>query len=282
MEKINPKRKDITGQKFGKLTAIKPLYSNTKNSIVWECICDCGNVFECAISKLTSGNTKSCGCGKKDAVHKRLTDITGNRYNRLVVLEYAYTKGQARYWKCQCDCGNITYTSSNCLSTGHTKSCGCANREPTVQTHGLSKQTPLYFVWKELRHRCSNKNHKQYKNYGARGIKVCSEWEDFEVFYDWSVKNGYTEEKLPNGKNKWTIDRIDVNGDYEPNNCRFVTNEEQANNKRNTLYFDYKGKKYNLTELSNEFGIERMLLYDRIHTRKWDLERAVTTPKRSW
>lgn len=282
MEKINPKRKDITGQKFGKLTAVKPLYSNKKYAIVWECICDCGKTMQAPIGALTSGNTKSCGCSKKEAVQKRLKDITGNRYNKLVVLEYSHTKRQARYWKCQCDCGNITLATSNWLSTGHKKSCGCANREPTSQTHGLSKQTPLYFVWKDLRHRCSNKNHKSYKIYGARGITVCKEWEDFEVFYKWAIENGYKEEKLSNGKNKWTIDRIDVNGNYEPSNCRFVTNEVQANNKRNTLRFDYNGKRYNLTELANDFNIDRMLLYDRLHTKKWDLEKALTTPKRDW
>ena len=100
------------------------------------------------------------------------------------------------------------------------------------------------------------------------------------MFYNWAIANGYKEEKLPNGKNKWTIDRIDVNGNYEPNNCRFVTNQVQANNKRNNLVFYYKGKNYTLTELANDVGVNRMLLYNRIHTRKWDIEKAITTPKR--
>ena len=275
------KRKDITGQRFGKLVALRPLYSNKQQSMVWECQCDCGKKCNAPVASIVFGNIKSCGCGKTDAVHRRLDDLTGKRFGKLTVIEYAYTKNKARHWKCLCDCGNYSYPVSNSLSMGHTKSCGCLNYEPTSTTHGLSKKSALYFVWKELRHRCSNKNHKSYANYGGRGIRVCKEWENFKVFYDWAIENGYKEETLENGKNKLTIDRIDVNGNYEPTNCRFITNKEQARNKRNNVKVIYNGEEELLFDLCERFNIDYSLVYNRVKVYKWDIEKALTEPKRS-
>lgn len=277
----NCHRKDIAGQRFGKLTAIKPLYSNKQQSMVWECKCDCGKTYNATVSSLVFGNTKSCGCRRADVVHERLEDLTGKRFGKLMVIEYAYTKNKTRYWKCLCDCGKISYPSSNSLNMGHTKSCGCLNHVPTTETHGLSKKTPIYFVWKELRHRCSNPNHKSFKNYGGRGITVCTQWEDFKTFYDWAVLNGYKEETLKNGKNKLTIDRIDVNGNYEPSNCRFITNQEQARNKRNNVKVIYEGKEELLFNLCDRLDVDYSLVYNRVRVYKWDIVKALTEPKRS-
>lgn len=273
------KRKDITGKKFGKLTAIRPLYSNNKQSIVWECQCDCGKICKATVGSLVCGNTQSCGCKGVETLRNNLEDLTGKRFGKLIVLEYAYSKNKTRHWKCLCDCGNYSYPSSNSLSMGHTKSCGCLNYEPTSTTHGLSKKTPLYFVWKELRHRCSNPKHKSYKDYGARGILVCKEWEDFKVFYDWAIESGYKEETLSNGKNKLTIDRIDVNGNYEPSNCRFITNKEQARNKRNNVKVVYNGKEENLRDLCEKLNVDYSLVYDRVHCYNWAIKDALTIPK---
>ena len=103
--------------------------------------------------------------------------------------------------------------------------------------HGLSKKSGrIYQLWKSIRYRCYSETSKDYKNYGGRGISMCDEWkDDFKIFYDWAISNGYNEEKTDKGLNILTIDRIDVNGNYEPNNCRFITNAEQAKNKRNSL-----------------------------------------------
>lgn len=207
-------------------------------------------------------------------------DLVGQKFNMLTVLEYAYTKNKKAHWKCLCDCGNISYPNTRCLTSGHSKSCGCLNYQPSTITHGFSKTTPVYFVWKELRHRCTNPNHKSYKNYGGRGIKFCEEWNDFEVFYEWAIRSGYKEERLTNGKNKWTIDRIDNNGNYEPDNCRWITNEEQARNKRNVIFITHNKETKSLHEWCEIFNISFNVVYNRIHRYRWDFEKAIYTPIR--
>lgn len=107
--------------------------------------------------------------------------------------------------------------------------------------HSMAHKNHLYGVWKSMNQRCSNPNDKSFKNYGARGIKVCEEWQhNFKAFYDWSYANGYTEEKLPSGKNVLSIDRIDNNGNYQPDNCRWSNDKQQANNKRNLIPIEDK------------------------------------------
>jgi hypothetical protein len=118
--------------------------------------------------------------------------------------------------------------------------------------HGKSN-TRLYRVWSRIKVRCYNKKFQHYKSYGGRGIKVCDEWlNDFMAFYNWAMANGYAD--------NLTIDRIDVNGNYEPSNCRWVTNEEQQNNKRNTIFLTYKGKRQTITQWANELMISRDII----------------------
>ena len=170
-------------------------------------------------------------------------DLTGQRYGRLVVVGYAGTKQsgnqQKTMWLCKCDCGNEKVVSAGELQSGHTTSCGCYHKEQVGRinrTHNMANKQRLYRVWKAMRERCNNPHNKSFKNYGGRGIKVCDEWQkDYLAFHKWAMANGYKEETLPNGLNRLTIDRIDVNGNYEPNNCRFVTNAENARNKRKSL-----------------------------------------------
>ena len=172
-------------------------------------------------------------------------DLTGQRFGRLVVLERAedhVTKSgkKVKQWNCLCDCGNEKIVRHGELRNGHTKSCGCLHKEMAGainRTHGLSaKHDRLYPLWKSIKYRCYNKNSKSYKDYGGRGIKMCDEWlNNPKAFCDWAINNGYKEDKTDKGVNVLTIDRIDVNGDYCPENCRFVTNEVQARNKRDTI-----------------------------------------------
>lgn len=169
-------------------------------------------------------------------------DITGQRFGRLTAIEYVgHDKHKNAVWKCKCDCGKYTNVSTHSLKSGHTKSCGCLSIDSLIArstTHGMSgKETGrIYPLWRSIRYRCKCETSQDYKDYGARGIKVCEEWDkDFTAFYKWAMSHGYKEEKTDKGVNILTIDRIDVNGNYEPDNCRFVTNAVQALNRRNNM-----------------------------------------------
>lgn len=172
----------------------------------------------------------------------RKIDLTGHKFGRLTVLkesEHRDLDGNI-YWVCKCDCGNIKNIISRSLRTGRTISCGCYNLENNQkrlgqhkynQTHGKS-DTRLYYVYKTMKNRCYNPKIPKYKNYGARGIKVCDEWKNsFQAFYDWAISTGYDE----NAKyGECTIERKDVNGDYCPENCCWIPASEQAKNKTTT------------------------------------------------
>lgn len=176
---------------------------------------------------------------------KNSVDLAGRRFGRLLVLERAedhITKSGKRIkrWKCLCDCGNETIVRYGNLKNSKTNSCGCLHKEVVGglnRKHGLSgKCGRIYSLWKSIKYRCYCKTSRDYPNYGGRGIVMCDEWkEDFQSFYEWAISNGYVEEKTEKGVNILTIDRIDVDGNYEPSNCRFVTNSVQARNKRNTI-----------------------------------------------
>lgn len=157
--------------------------------------------------------------------------LEGERYGKLVVVEeaepiYSKTGKMIRRWKCKCDCGNITIVRHGDLRNGSTVSCGCYNyeKESAVKTHGYSR-TKLGNVFEGMKQRCNNPKNKNYEKYGGRGIKICTEWlNDPKKFFDWAIKNGY--------KEGLSIDRIDVNGNYEPDNCRWADNETQCLNQR--------------------------------------------------
>lgn len=157
----------------------------------------------------------------------------GEKYLMLTVIEKVdrplYVKDKHLYYLCECECGNKTIISTS--NIGKTKSCGCKRLDASLRsTHGFAshkKYDKLYHTWNGMKYRCYNKKGKNYKNYGARGIKVCDEWlRDFMAFREWSLANGFAE--------NLTIDRIDVDGNYEPDNCRWVTVAEQNRNKTTT------------------------------------------------
>lgn len=157
----------------------------------------------------------------------KLQDLTGKRFNRLTVIKRTENKGKRVMWICKCDCGKICTVQGNNLKNGNTKSCGCYKKENSAKLlhkHG-KKNSRLYSIYHGMKKRCYNKNSHNYFNYGGRGIKICQDWlDDFMNFYNWSIQNGYND--------NLSIDRINNNGNYCPENCRWTSRTVQNINQR--------------------------------------------------
>lgn len=185
-------------------------------------------------------------------------NLEGHRFGRLTVICKDETRptDHGRYWKCICDCGKITYASTHALTSGNNMSCGCLLRDLTIQRNLIHNQskTDLYVMFYSMVARCENPNTPNYKRYGGRGIKICKEWrEDFMAFHDWAFANGY--------RKGLSIDRIDYNGDYCPENCRWADMITQQNNKSTNRIVEYEGKKYTIANLARAFNLEYDFVY---------------------
>lgn len=212
---------------------------------------------------------------------KKPTNIIGQRYGKLLVIGTAGKGSDGRVqWDCLCECGKHVFVKYHDLKTGKVKSCGCLKAERVGnlnKIHGDSKSR-LWFVWVAMRERCYNKNYNNYKNYGERGIKVCEEWNNnFYSFREWAYMNGYDENAE---YMKCTLDRIDVNGDYCPENCRWVSLIEQSRNKRNNHYVEINGETKILTDWIKEYKINSSTVWYRVK-HGWDIIDALTIPPRS-
>lgn len=202
--------KDLNGKKFGRLTALEPVGKNQKRSVLWRCICECGNESVVASDALSCGRIQSCGCLRLENLRKE--------------------------------------------SGGHAR-------------HGMH-DTRLYSSWRAMLNRCQNKcDEEKFRAYGGRGISVCPEWREFEQFKEWALANGYSDQL--------SLDRLDVNGNYCPENCRWATPKQQARNRRDNV--TYQGKC--LAEWAEEVGIGYQTLRKRIDA-GWTWERALSTPVR--
>lgn len=256
----------LQGKRFGRLTVIEES-GNKNNNIVWKCLCDCGNTCYETSNVLLQGQAKSCGCLRGIS---QIKDLTGQRFGRLTAIKYVIKEDKLHrvYWLCECECGNQKLIPSYSLTTGKSTSCGCKNIE-RFKTHGMAR-TRLYKIWQDAKTRCNNPNTPYYFKYGGRGIKFTEQWNSFEPFMEWALANGY--------QDNLTLDRIDVNGDYEPSNCRWITNSEQQLNKRNNHNLTYNGKTQTIREWADEMGMQHRTLSSRIMDYHWSVEKALTTP----
>ena len=210
-------------------------------------------------------------------------DLTGLKFGKLSVIERAgSTKHGAVKWRCVCECGNETIVIGDELRKGNTRSCGCLAKEvtstrmkgkaPKNKTHGKAG-TPVYKEWSQMKRRCFNPEDKSYANYGGRGIMVCDKWRDsFEAFYE-------DVSKLPRfGEKGYSLNRIDNDGNYEPNNVEWATNKEQSNNRRSNHLLTYNGKTQTIAQWAEEYSVPYKKLWKRINTFRWNIERALNTP----
>lgn len=205
-------------------------------------------------------------------------DLTGQKYGRLTAIEVDTTKHKAiTYWICECECGKRKSVSTGNLRSGAVLSCGCLQKEKAIQAktkhgnlHHEGKEPRLYRIWKCIRNRCYGANSQRdcYKNYAGRGISMCEEWDDFTAFEKWALENGYAD--------NLSIDRIDVNGDYEPSNCRWADTKTQANNTRRNVRITYNGETHTFAEWGRIVGIKSSIIRSRIVERGWSVEEALT------
>lgn len=194
---------------------------------------------------------------------RRFIDLSGAKFSKLLVKSFF---GKRR-WLCVCDCGNEAIVLSYHLKSGHTTSCGCNITKMLLDrntTHN-KRRTPEYGVWSDMKKRCENPNHRFYSYYGGRGIKVCEYWQSFDNFYKDMAPR-------PDGL---TIDRIDSNGDYSPDNCRWATRTEQTRNRKNSKFIEWRGQKIPLIEAAKMLGIKYSCIADRLRM-GWTNEKIMT------
>lgn len=192
----------------------------------------------------------------------RSEDLTGKKFNRLTVDSFAGYGKRGKEWLCWCDCGDPCIIEGTSLKNGHTKSCGClvGDRIREIRlTHGDASGTPtkLYMVWAAMRQRCGNPNNPAYKYYGGRGIEVWEEWTDYSIFKEWAMENGYQEGLM--------LDRIDNDKGYQPDNCRWATQEEQSNNRSDNIFVDIEGEEMTLAQAANKYGLKYTTVVSRYH-----------------
>lgn len=199
----------------------------------------------------------------------------GDRFGRLTIIKEMSQKNKPRRFLCECECGNQKVVSLSKLRTGNTKSCGCLQKEVRESfltiTHGQSN-TRIYNIWAGMKDRCLSSNNPTFKHYGGRGIKICDAWLNFEPFYKWALQNGYHD--------NLSIERINNNGNYEPNNCEWATQKKQSNNTRRSKFIEFNGQKKTIKEWAEHLDIKYLLLYKRL-SRGWSIEKAFYTPSRS-
>lgn len=216
---------------------------------------------------LKSPRRNHCARDSKNKVSNELhdmkklpIDLTGRRFGKLTAISPTGEQDKRGYkiWHCKCDCGNERDVSRLSLINGHVTTCRECAKQNIAEANANRKKRGkarcrLYGIWAHIKTRCQNPNSQQFNDYGGRGIRMCPEWEKYEAFREWAHSSGY-EKNL-------TIDRIDVNGNYEPSNCRWIPKREQSFNMRKTLYIHYNGRRFSLAKMTYDLGLDYKKIY---------------------
>lgn len=253
---------NLIGHRFNKLTVVGLYEKDKSRKNLWRCRCDCGGEIKTNSQNLKSSKIKDCGCSTIKE------DLSGKRFGFLSVIKRLPNTCERKnlrtsIWLCECDCGKVFEVNGSDLTQRRISSCGC-DKEAKEQHLSLVRKKEnknLYYVYRSMKDRCNNPKHKNYQRYGARGIKVCKEWNykyGFPSFHKWAIANGY--------KDGLTIDRIDNDGNYEPSNCRWVTRKEQAHNFCTNVYAEYNGERKILQDWEKELNLPPCAIY--YHYRK--------------
>lgn len=268
---------DITGGKYGLWTVLK--YAGDRKYL---CRCECGTERLVRGDVLKSGLSKSCGCDTKrlQSLSKieqgPKEDLTGRQFGRRTVIRYAGNSS----WLCRCSCGAESIVQTGQLNFGEAQSCGCRVRD--INRERMQKYDPITYrlqkVYYSMHARCDNPNTKTYPRYGLRGIKVCDEWsgpDGLANFISWALENGYDPEAKHGEK---TIDRVDNDGPYSPENCRWVTHTENSNNKSTSRFLEYNGERKTYADWARHFNLPYHIFYARVVELGWSVEDAASKP----
>lgn len=202
----------------------------------------------------------------------KLIDLSGQRFGKLTAIQcVGRTEARQAIWRCKCDCGNEKDVRASCLRNGDARSCGCLQRmvSKEVNTKHGEAHSRLHHIWSSMKGRCHNPKSHAFEHYGARGIIVCDEWQEYTNFRDWAIANGYTE--------GLSLDRIDNDKGYSPDNCRWTTMKEQSNNRRSNHVITFEGETHTLEEWAKIKGLKYGTLSSRINRYHWSIEKALAT-----
>jgi len=272
---------DITGQRYGNLTAIRRIGTNSHNSALWLFKCDCGNDYTASSASVRHDGVTNCGCKPLE----RYIDITGQKFGRLTAIRF-FEKGsktQRVKWLFRCDCGKEVISDAHNVKQGNKKSCGCLGRESSANTgrqtikvaiaacttHGMSN-TKLYTMWQNMKERCCKPNRKDSKHYYDKGITVCDEWlNSAKAFIDWALSNGYQE--------GLSIDRIENDKNYCPDNCRFIPLARQKSNTSQNHFITINGETNTVADWARFYQISAKVIRRRLQL-GWSPQDAVLRP----
>ena len=266
---------DLTGQTFGRLTVVsfaERLRSGSQTRSYWDCRCVCGKTTRVEAYSLKHGGSRSCGCLHRESV-RQYEDLTGQTFFRLTVISLAGMEPGSRLWNCRCACGEMSVVRGNALKCGRTRSCGCLRKESTARMGRATKKhgrsgTPEFRAWQGIMQRCYNRRAASYRGYGGRGIRVFRRWHKFENFL--ADMGG-----RPSADH--SLDRIDNDGPYSLENCRWATRKEQQRNRQCSRNITLNGSTMTLSAWAEERGLNIATLHSRLRN-GWTLEEALMIP----